>query len=183
MKRWAVSYQRMLLTGKLMSWIDENPGKDWLVVVIGVLLAAAVAVYAGVKSYPADYDSAGKLLVDGAKMANDTFKGVGWCAAFIIGWFLERRFVGFSTDISLPRKLTRVTVGLLTYYAVSLILVPRVKVWIPGPAGTLSSCFVQMFFISFIYPWFMTRFSPRKAGDEGGKSRVASGSSDSAESC
>ena len=88
-------------------------------------------------------------------MANDTFKGVGWCAAFLTGWILERRFVRFSTDVSLITKITRLAAGLLSYYAVSLILVPLVKGWVPGPAGTIVSCFLQMFFISFLFPWCM----------------------------
>ena len=152
----------MWLTWRLMQWIGLNPQKDKLVVIIGLLLAAAVAVYAGVKPYPADYDAQGKLLVDGAKMANDTFKGVGWCAGFLIGWILERRYVRFTTDVPLTQKLTRATVGMLTYYAVSLILVPQIKVWISGPLGTASSCFVQMFYISFVYPWCMMRVKPEK---------------------
>jgi len=145
----------MWLTWRLMQWVSVHPEKDWLIVAVGLALAAAVAVYAGIKPYPEDYDAQGKLLVDGAKMANDTFKGVGWCAAFLIGWILERRYVGFSTDVSIPRKLTRIAVGLLTYYAVSLILVPQIKAWISGPIGTMSSCFVQMFYLVFIYPWLM----------------------------
>ena len=35
-------------------------------------IAVAVAVFAAVKSYPVDYNEAEELLVDGAKMANDT---------------------------------------------------------------------------------------------------------------
>jgi hypothetical protein len=124
---------------------------------VGIGLAAAVAVYAALKPYPADYDAAGKLLVDGAKMANDTFKGVGWCAAFLVGWVLERRCVRFSTDVPLPRKLTRVATGLLLYYVVSLILVPVMKGWIPGSAGTLVSCFLQMFYVAFLFPWGVAR--------------------------
>ena len=147
----------MWLTYKLMQWIEAHPEKDWIVVVVGLGLALAVALYAGLKPYPADYDAEGKLLVDGAKMANDTFKGIGWCAAFLVGWILERRFVGFSTDVPLKKKLTRGAFGLLTYYAVSLILVPLVKGWIPGPAGTIISCFLQVFYISFIFPWFIKR--------------------------
>ena len=153
----------MWLIWRMMRWISLNPGKDWLVVAVGIALAAAVAVYAAVKQYPADYDASGKLLVDGAKMANDTFKGVGWCAAFLIGWLLERRYVGFSTDIPLPQKLTRISIGLLSYYAVALILVPQIKAWISGPFGTMSSCFVQMFYVSFLYPWCMMRFRIFKA--------------------
>ena len=142
----------MALTGKLLQWLAAHPDKDWVVVCAGVALAAAVAVYAGVKPYPADYDAEGKLLVDGAKMANDTFKGVGWCAAFLIGWVLERRFVGFSTDVPMKKRVSRAVTGLLSYYAVSLILVPLVKNWIAGPAGTIASCFLQMFYVAFLFP-------------------------------
>ena len=145
----------MYLTYRMMEYLKKHPGKDRLIVLTGLILAAAVAVYAAFKSYPADYDAAGKLIVDGAKMANDTFKGVGWCSAFLAGWILERRYAGFSTDIPMPDRITRGVIGLLGYYAVSLILVPLIKSWIAGPAGTLLSCFLQMFFISFLYPFFI----------------------------
>ena len=78
-------------TARLMQWLAVHPEKDLLVAGIGLALGVAIALYAGLKSYPADYNTEGKLIVDGAKMANDTFKGVGYCAAFLIGWILERR--------------------------------------------------------------------------------------------
>ena len=68
-------------------------------------------------------------------------------------WILERRFVGFSTDVPVQRKLSRCAAGLIGFYAVSLILMPWIKAWFPGPAGTILSCFVQMFYIVFIFPW------------------------------
>lgn len=151
----------MALTLRLMRWTEAHPEKDWLVVCIGLALAAAVALFAALKSYPEDYDAAGKLIVDGAKMANDTFKGVGWCAAFLVGWVLERRFVGFSTELPLPRRLARIVVGLLGFYAVSLILIPLLKSWIPGPAGTVITCFLQMFYVSFLFPFCAQRFEAR----------------------
>ena len=142
----------MWLTLRLMRWVEAHPGKDWLVVCAGVGLSAAVALYAALKPYPADYDAEGKLIVDGAKMANDTFKGVGYSVAFLTGWILERRFVNFTTEVSVQRKLMRAVIGLLGYYAVSLILTPLLKTWGPGPAGTFISCFIQMFYISFLFP-------------------------------
>ena len=148
----------MYLTVKLMQWVKAHPEKDLLVVCIGVGLAIIVAIYAAVKPYPVDKDAAGKVLVEGAKMANDTFKGVGWCIAFLTGWILERRFVQFSTDISMMKRITRLTVGLLSYYAVSLIFVPLVKNWLSGVPGTFVSCYLQMFYISFIFPWILKRF-------------------------
>ena len=72
---------------------------------------------------------------------------------FLTGWVLERRFVGFSTDIPMITRVTRAAAGLLSYYIVSLIFVPLIKNGIPGPAGTVTSCFVQILYVSFIFPW------------------------------
>ena len=145
----------MWLTGKLIAWVEEHPGKDIPVMCAGIAVAAAVAAFAAVKSYPVDYDATGNLLVDGAKMANDTYKGVGWCIGFLTGWVLETRYIQFSTDIPMMTRITRLTTGLLGYYAVSLILIPLLKSWIPGAAGTIIYCFIQMFYVSFIFPLCM----------------------------
>ena len=147
----------MWLTIKLIDWLSVHPEKDFVVVAAGVLLTALLIVYASVKPYPADYDAAGNLIVDGAKMANDTFKGAGYAMGFLIGWILERRFVKFSTDVTIGCRITRLAAGLLSYYAVSLILVPLLKGWIGGAAGTFLSCFLQVFYIVFLFPLFMTK--------------------------
>lgn len=162
----AIGILVMGLTVRLMQWVNDHPQRDIWVACAGIALAAAVAVYAAVRKYPEDLDAEGKLLVDGAKMANDTFKGVGWCAAFLVGWILERRFIHFSTDIPRAQKLTRMVGGLLGYYAVSLYLVPLLKGWIPGAAGTLTYCFLQMFYIAFIFPWCFTRRKNHKVEKE-----------------
>ena len=67
----------MWLTMKLMERIEADPKMDIPVMCAAIAIAIAVAVFAALKTYPEDYDATGKLLVDGAKMAKDTFKGVG----------------------------------------------------------------------------------------------------------
>lgn len=143
----------MWLTAKVIAWVEKHPGKDILVMFVGIGISVAVAVFAAVKNYPADLDAAGNLLVDGAKMAVDTYKGAGWFIGFLAGWVLERRFVGFSTDVPMITRFTRLTTGLLSYYAISLILIPLLRSWIPGPAGTIITCFIQTFYITFLFPW------------------------------
>lgn len=159
----------MWLIGRLLDWIYAHPEMDILVMCAGIGIAAAVALFAALKNYPADYDAAGELLVDGAKMANDTYKGVGWCIGFLTGWVMERRWVGFTTDVPTMTKVTRLTTGLLGYYAVSLILMPLIKVWIPDAGGTITSCALQMFYVSFFFPWCMRR----RMGEAGEKASVA----------
>ena len=148
----------MFLTVKLMQWVKVHPEKDLLIVCIGVGLAILVAIYAAVKPYPADTDATGNVIVEGAKMANDTFKGVGYCTAFLTGWILERRFVQFSTDIPMMKRITRLIFGLFIYYIVSLIFVPALKDGISGAPGTFISCYVQVFYVTFIFPWLLKCF-------------------------
>ena len=147
----------MWLIMRLMRWVESNPEKDWIVACVGIGLGIAVALYAALKSYPEDYDAEGKLIVDGMKMANDTFKGVGYSVAFLVGWILERRFVHFSTDVPMQQKLMRGVIGLMSYYVVTLILIPLIKPVIPGFAGTVLSSFLQIFYITFLYPWCAKR--------------------------
>lgn len=153
----------MWLILKMMRAIEKHPEKDWIVSCAGLMLAIALTVYAAVKPYPADYGADGKLLVDGMKMANDTFKCAGWVSAFLIGWLLERRFVAFSTDIPGVEKATRIVAGMLGYYAVSLILIPLLRKHLANPAFTLIACFLQMFFIVFLFPFLFTRIEKWKA--------------------
>lgn len=61
---------------RVTGWLKENPGKEWIPALAGLVLAAAVAVYAGIKTYPEDYVDT-VLIVDGMKMARDTFQGRG----------------------------------------------------------------------------------------------------------
>ena len=151
----------MWLTLKLLDWISNHPTKDTLVLCIGTAVAISIALYAVFKSYPEDYDELGNLLVDGAKMANDTFKGVGWCVGFLVGWVLERRYINFSTDVSMMTRITRLATGLLGYYILSLVINPQLKAWLPTVIASLLTCFLQMFYVSFLFPLCM-----RFLGDE-----------------
>ena len=56
-------------TAKLIPWIEANPKNDIAVMCIAIVIAIAVAVFAAFKSYPVDYDDAGKILVDGNILA------------------------------------------------------------------------------------------------------------------
>lgn len=145
----------MFLSGKLLAWLEAHPDKDIHVAVIGILIAVISAVFSAYKPYPVDYDAAGNILVDGLKMANDTFKGVGWFAAFLSGWVLERRFVRFTTEVPMAQRFYRLTGGLMLYYVISLIINPIIKEGMDRFVGTVITCFIQMFFITFVFPIIM----------------------------
>lgn len=110
----------------LIAWVDAGEGRDLAVLIVGLVLVAAFLVYAYVKPYPTDYVD-GNLLVDPAKMTVDCFKAGGGCAGFLVGWFMERRLVGFSTEgIGAKQRVVRLVIGLvvalLSYAVIGKVL-------------------------------------------------------------
>lgn len=81
----------------------------------------------------------------------------------VAGWVLERRYIGFSTDVPMMTRITRLATGLLSYYAVSLVLNPLLKGWIPGAGGAILTCFIQMFHVAFFFPWCLKRLEREAA--------------------
>lgn len=137
---------------KLADAIEKKPSLDIPVVILFLLAAVLIAVYAFMKSYPEDYNEAGALIVDGMKMANDTLKAVGYTTGFSIGWILERRYVKFTTDAGLKIFLARLAGGFLGFYIVNLILSACVSALLPKPAATTVNCALLMFYIVFLWP-------------------------------
>ena len=155
----------MFLTSLLMRWVDRHPDRDWLVVVCVLVLSIIIAVYATLKSYPVDLDAEGNVLVDGAKMAKDTFKGCGWAAGILIGWLLERRYVNFTTDVDGVTRITRAIVGLFFYYVLVHVALTPLTCLLPAPLDTIASSFLSMFYIVWFFPWVTSKFERSSAAD------------------
>ncbi len=151
----------MYLVQKLLDWVDRNPKMDIKVALVGMAVALIMAIYATFKPYPVDYDAEGKILVEGAKMAKDAYKSIGYFTGFLTGWVLERRYVNFNTDVSLEEKLERLVAGLIGLYIVSLVISPLFKNNLPGIAGTVTYNFLEMFYVTFLFPSIMVRFRKR----------------------
>ena len=95
---------------KVCDYIEKNPKKNWIVLLVVTIVTIALLCYIGLKQYPTDYVD-GVLLVNPKKMTVDGFKDPGRFFGIFLGWFLERRFVKFSTDVSISEKVTRALVG------------------------------------------------------------------------
>ena len=158
----AVGLIVMYLSAKLILFMDDDPKVERIVVVAGIIISVTVALYAGLKSYPADYDADGKLLVDGVKMATDTYKAVGWCLAVLTGRLLEKRFVRFSTDVPLYDKIFRLVAGLISLYIVNLILCPFIKELFGKTVGTVLSSYILILYIVFLFPLIFVKLEGKR---------------------
>lgn len=104
----------LFLMSKLMPIIDERPNMDIWVMLGGVAICALLIIYAALKPYPTDYAADGSVIVEGSKMATDSFKNAGMGIGFFIGWFIERRFIKFSTDDN-TNNIIRLIFCIFTY--------------------------------------------------------------------
>ena len=73
------------------------------------------------------------------------------------GWVLERRYIGFSTDLPIIKRMTRLVTGLFSYYAVTLILKEILNKSFSTVVATILITFIQTFYVTFVFPWCIKR--------------------------
>ncbi len=142
----------MLIAWRVEDWTDEDPQRDKIVMIAGVALCIAAAVFYFVKPYPLDYAADGTLLVDPAAMRAGSFEGLGFVAAYVICRYFERR--GFAFDAQLTRK-TRILsalvafVPLVAWLAFAKLLLPSL---IPNAAAKFLLTSVTVVYAMIIVP-------------------------------
>ena len=139
----------LLIFSKLFDKLEEKPNLDILISCIGILVSILIVIYALTKSYPMDYDAAGKLIVDPAILMLDTFRNAGLAIATFISWPIERRFIRFSTDGSLETKALRFICGFLALEVIISVIMPLFG---NTPLEAFLQFFVVMIFVMLVYP-------------------------------
>ena len=143
------------LAGKIEDWTDADAKRDVLLIVAGIVLCIALALFYQYKPYPLDYLANGKLLVDPERMKPDSFQGLGCIIGYVIARYFERR--GFDFEQALSFK-TRLIIGLVALVPLGLFLnycAPVLKPFV----GNLGGQFIKFFMLSIyamnIVPWVM----------------------------
>ena len=146
----------------VLKLVEEKPRLDVAVLVAGLLLTAGVIVYAACKSYPMDYDSDGKLIVDPAKMVIDTYKNCGFFLAVLVSWFVDRRWLHYEAEGTPMHRVTCYMAGMLGYFVVLYVLVPLLPSTL---VGSLLNNFIRLTYVMLVVP-FLIRKCSRKAAPQ-----------------
>lgn len=159
----ALITESLVLLGNfyLIKWLDKDSKRDIFVVVAGIAMCVFMILYASLKKYPLDYVD-GKLLVDPAVMAVDSWKAGGMILGFGIGWFAERRWVKFTTDVPTTEKICRLVVGSLLLVFLYYSLSPFLMLFLPKTIVHLLSQSIIALYIMFLYPLCFSRVNRRK---------------------
>ena len=149
----------LLIFSKLFDNLEENPNLDIVISAIGILISILIVIYALTKSYPMDYDAAGKLLVDPAILMLSTFRNAGLAIATFISWPIERRFIKFSDEGSLEDKALRFVCGFVALEFIINVIMPLFG---NTPIEAFLEFFVLMIFVMLVYPAIIKFFQNRK---------------------
>ncbi len=148
---------------RVWEWIDKKPGRDRIIPCAGAALTALFLLYICLKSYPMDYDADGKLLVEPAKMMKDGYKDAGRFLGVCLGWYLERRYVRFSTDVPALTKAARCGVGVLVILVYELAFMPAVTGAVQGGWIGFLLTFGELMLLTVVYPLCFSRLEGRRA--------------------
>lgn len=152
----------LFVVGKLFDKLEDNPNFDLIIVGEGILLSVLLLAYATFKSYPMDYDSAGKLIVDPAKMAIDAYNDVGFSVGVLVPWVIERRFIKFTSDGPLDCKFLRIAGAYIGYMILMYVLYPLIKASFAPQLANFLNFFIFPFYVILIVPAVIKFFQNRK---------------------
>lgn len=130
----------------------DKPNFDLWVFGIGFLTCILTLVYAAYKSYPIDYDAAGKIIVKPEKMVIDFYKNIGYCLGIFLGWIIEKRFINFSCEGTVNQKIFRFVLLYLIFQAVTFILIPICANGMSKEAAAVFKPFAKTMYICCIAP-------------------------------
>lgn len=117
---------------------------------IGVLIAAVA--YILLKPYPMDYVD-GALLVDPQKMMNDTFKGCGGFLGFLVGAYIDRKYLHYEIPVGAANLPLLTGVGLGIIFSWKEYIEGATLILIFGSHwGNFISRFIMVMFAMVIWP-------------------------------
>ena len=150
----------LYISSKLINFLENNPKKENLTLIILFIIGAASLIYVNVKPYPMDYVD-GKLLVDPVKMTEDAFGDIGGFLALIIAYYIERNYIKFKeTGLNFKGIILNV-IGLLILSWLIYSLKPIMVGMFGNHWGLLVRRVIIMFFIVVIWP-FVIKLSSKK---------------------
>lgn len=152
--------------GPLLSWADAHDGNDARLLAAGLAATAAYLAYVAFKPYPTSVDAAGALLVDPVQMQVDCFKGAGVFAGFLVGWFLERRYLNFEVDphAGWHTRILRLALGIAVMLLFHEAAKPLLAFGMDERVFELVKNFLTLFAATYVSPLAFCAVERRWAG-------------------
>lgn len=131
----------------LLSWVEKGKNRDIIFFSVGMAICVAAFLYNVLKPYPADVGADGKLLVNSAEMIMEGGVGIGCATGFLLGWFIDRRFVKYEVPHTLKRKIWVFVIGAIITASTVFLICDPIKDSMERMGATLGCVGEALYFI------------------------------------
>ncbi len=139
----------MFLASKLFSYLDKHPEKENYFLLGGLLIICAGLLYISLKPYPMTLKDDGTLLVDPKVMMRDGYSDLGRTAGFIIGRFIEKKWVRFKATGFNVKGIILCAAGLIPFVLLDQYAGPAFVQLLGTHYGNLAfRCFQSIYAIA-----------------------------------
>lgn len=146
----------VFLTQKIFDWYEKGEHHDLWIMISGLLVDAALILFTICKSYPMNYEN-GKLVVNPIVMQADALKAYGFFAGFLIGGYLEHRYVNFSTDqLDLKKRIIRLVITGIPA-GIGYLIGHMLKGVIGVRTADFIGAFLAMLCVMYLGPYVFTK--------------------------
>lgn len=144
------------ITGKIFEYIYAHPEKENFLLIAGLIVCVIALLYIELKSYPMNYDSNGKLLVDPVSMVKSSLPNIGEVAGLLIGRYLDKKFIKFQHTGFNFRGVLLGLVGMTIYI---LIFIEFRSIFNASEVLRFSRGLLSMLYIIAVWPAVMKIFA------------------------
>ncbi len=141
----------LFVTRLIARLLEKRPSFDSFVAVSGIIISTACLIYLSLKPYPLDYAEDGSLLADPYKMLTDCYTAAGLMIGGLLGWRLERHFIGFEIPVKKSVKILRSVFGSLSFVILFLLL-GKLFAFMGEHWQHFAKYFTLIFWAMFVYP-------------------------------
>jgi len=148
----AVSLACVAVFGKVADALERGNSRDFLFCILLSSLALSLCVFSFILSATGVVEQI---------HINDCFKSGGAGLAFVIGWYLERRYLNFDVRTD---KIWKQIVKMIIGVGITLAIKSGIKLIAPDNLIVdFIRYFLTVFWVIYIYPMLFNRFSLNKS--------------------
>lgn len=155
-----------LLVGLVVQFIfvrmEKNPKLDVVVLVSGLVLCTIACLYIGLKEYPDDLMADGTYLY--VKMQKDGFSSLGMMIAWLIAWFVERRWINFSIEGSVKTRIIRGLIAAVIFCLFFFVITKLAFLKADPRVYYFFKRFISVIVTIGVYPWLIKLYQNKKSG-------------------
>lgn len=147
----SITVLSLVATHFIFKYLDKHPEKEDLFLLLTLFICYGGLLYITLKSYPMDYNDAGKLIVDPQKMMNDGYGDIGKVMGFAIARYIEKKWIKFRPTGFTVKGVIVCLICLVPMYFLKTYLSPVIVSFLGSHWGKLVfSIIYTSYFIALI---------------------------------